>query len=58
METFMINNYLSKVHILTSHYMASGKNVYHKDPELSDRQVLANRVDPDQEQSDEGPHCL
>ena len=41
------------------HYRVSGKNnVYSDDPKLSDRQVLANHVDPDQEQTDQGPHCL
>ena len=28
------------------------------DPKFLDRQVWANSVDPDQEQSDQGLHCL
>ena len=31
---------------------------YCNDPMFSDRQVWANSVDPDQEQSDQGLHCL
>ena len=31
---------------------------YRNDPKFSDRQVWANSADPDQEQSDQGLHCL
>ena len=31
---------------------------YRNDPKFSVRQVWANSADPDQEQSDEGLHCL
>ena len=34
-------------------------NKYYNDPKFSDRQVLANSVDPDpEEQSDQGLHSL
>ena len=32
--------------------------IYCNDPKFSDRQVWANSVDPDEEQSDQDLHCL
>ena len=35
-----------------------GFEKYRNFPKFSDRQVWANSVDPDQEQSEQGLHCL
>ena len=32
--------------------------LYHNDPKFSDRYAWTNSADPDQEQSDQGLHCL
>ena len=38
--------------------LESGYKLYHTDPRFSDRQDWANSVNSDQEQSDQGLHCL
>ena len=38
--------------------MVCSNCTYRNDPNFSDRYVWANSADPDQEQSDQGLHCL
>ena len=47
-QIFWVSEYLGN---LRYHY-------FHNDPKFLDRQVWANSVDSDQEQSDQGLHCL
>ena len=50
---------IDHVHLLiTSEHATDTVSTYRNDHKFSDRHVWANGVDPDQEQFDQGLHCL
>ena len=49
---------LFECHLISLTFFQRSKDRYRNDPKFSDRYAWANSADQDQEQSDQGLHCL